>query len=74
MYIENKRALGRAGAPDMEGVSPTLNVLVKAGGTCVGIPRLIFAKAGTAVLVPRRGGEVMVVEPSIKAERGAARK
>lgn len=58
----------------MEGVSPALNVLVKAGGTWVGIPKLILAKAGMAVLVRRGGGEVMVVEPSIKAQRDAAQK
>jgi len=70
MYLRNKRALGRTGAPDKGGVAPGMNVLVKGGGAFVGIPRLILAKGGMVVLVSRGGREVMVAEPSIKAETG----
>lgn len=70
MYLNNKRGLGRTGAPDMRGVAPGANVLVKVGGALVGIPRLILAKGGMAVLVSR-AGRVIVAEPSCQY-RGAA--
>lgn len=55
IVYENKRAVGRRGAPCMRGVAPGMNVLVKVGGALVGIPTLILAKGGTVVLVSRGG-------------------
>ena len=66
--FENQRALGITGAPDMGGVAPWANVLVKAGGTLVAIPRLILAKGGMVVLVSKGGLEVVVAEASMKTD------
>lgn len=52
----------------MGGVAPWVNVLVKAGGALVAIPRLILAKGGMAVLVSKGGREVMVAEASMKTD------
>lgn len=52
----------------MGGVAPWANVLVKAGGTLVAIPRLILAKGGMVVLVSKGGLEVVVAEASMKTD------
>lgn len=60
--------MGRTGAPDTGGVAPTGYVVAGGRGACVGIPRVIFARAGISVPVAKGGGPVLVGVVTAEAE------
>lgn len=64
----NTQVVGRTGAPDTGGVAPTGYVVAGGRGACVGIPRVIFARAGISVPVAKGGGPVVVVVVIEEAE------
>jgi hypothetical protein len=64
----NIQVVGRTGAPDTGGVAPTGYVVAGGRGACVGIPRVIFARAGISVPVAKGGGPVLVVVVTEEAE------